>query len=76
MNNSSVPSGLSWGASAVEMGLNRMSALGMGKALTKSQADVAGQAFVAFKNGTLPSVPKQDDSLVPGQKKSGKKFGF
>ena len=45
------------------MGLNRMSALGMGKPLTKSQAEDPSLAFVSFKNGTLPV--KSDDKEKP-----------
>lgn len=59
--------GLSWGKSAVEMGLARMSALGMGK----QQSKVAGEGpspFVAF-NGTLP-IPAKNET------KGAKKFGF
>ena len=65
--------GLSWGKSAVEMGLNRMSAMGMGKSLTKSAADSSSSAFVAFKNGSIPITPKKDESK---EKKNNKKFGF
>ena len=70
--------GLSWGKSAVEMGLNRMSALGMGKALTKSQADTGKTDFVSFKNGTLPETgtKPESDEVTPGQKKEKKKIGF
>ena len=65
--------GLSWGTSAVEMGLNRMSALGVGKPLTKSVAESSATSFVTFKNGTLP-VKEGGDS--GSDKKVSKKFGF
>lgn len=69
--------GLSWGKSAVEMGLNRMSALGMGKSLTKSQADTGSTDFVSFKNGTLPETGKSENTTkAPGEKKEKKKIGF
>ena len=69
--------GLSWGKSAVEMGLNRMSALGMGKSLTKSNADTVKTDFVSFKNGTLPETEKpENDTNESGNKKERKKIGF
>lgn len=40
------------------MALNRMSALGMGKPAAKGPAE--SNAFVAFKNGTLPVAPDAD----------------
>jgi 6,7-dimethyl-8-ribityllumazine synthase len=50
--------GLHWGNSAVEMALNRLSALGMGKPVGKGPAE--SNDFVAFKNGTLPTSPDAD----------------
>jgi len=61
--------GLSWGSSAVEMGLNRMSALGVG---VKPTTDKSASAFVAF-NGTAGAVPGSNKNETG---KSGKKFGF
>ena len=59
------------------MGLNRMSALGMGKSLTKSQEDKGSTDFVSFKNGTLPESDKSEDNTnAPGDKKVKKKIGF
>ena len=61
--------GLSWGSSAVEMGLNRMSALGVG---VKPSTDKSASAFVAF-NGTAGAVPGSSKNETG---KTGKKFGF
>ena len=49
--------GLSWGTSAVEMGLARMSALGMGKMAQKEETKQT--PFVNF-NATMPAVPSKD----------------
>lgn len=43
--------GISWGLTAVEMGLNRMSALGMDAAAKKK---VAASAYVSFNSSVLP----------------------
>ncbi len=63
--------GLSWGTTAIEMGLARMSALGIGKAVLK---DAEKQTpFVNF-NATAPIQPKKEGD---GSSKSKKKpFGF
>lgn len=54
--------GLSWGKSAVEMGLNRMSALGMGK-VAADKENSAKSDFVSFKKTSLPSP----DGDAPGK---------
>jgi len=62
--------GLSWGTTAIEMGLARMSALGIGKAVMK---DAEKQTpFVNF-NATAPVQPKKEGD---GSKSSKKPFGF
>eukprot|EP01035_Chromulina_nebulosa_P020119 gene20119-26125_t len=58
--------GLSWGVTAVEMGLARMSALGIGKPQTKSDTS----AFVTFGNSTV--VPSKNETTS----KPKKPFGF
>lgn len=58
--------GLSWGRSAVEMGLARMSALGVGM---KPAADKS-TPFVQF-NATMPIAPSKNETG-----KQTKKFGF
>ena len=58
--------GLSWGKAAVEMGLARMSALGMGQ-IQKNGAEVSTSAFVAFN--PQPANPgKESDSKQPQRK--------
>ena len=62
--------GLSWGTTAIEMGLARMSALGIGKAVMK---DAEKQTpFVNF-NATAPVQPKKEGD---SSKSSKKPFGF
>jgi len=58
--------GLSWGKSAVEMGLARMSALGMGK--QQQQKGNPTTPFVNF-NATMPAVPEKNST-------KSKSFGF
>ena len=50
-----------------------MGHLGMGKPLSKTAAESSSSAFVAFKNVTLPIVPKQGEEKG---KKIYQKFGF
>lgn len=59
--------GLSWGTSAVEMGLARMSALGMDKKQTSGQS--ASTPFVTFNSTAVPSADSANT-------KKPKKFGF
>jgi len=76
--------GLSWGKSAVEMGLNRMSALGMGSMKPKEAVEkVAG--MVVFKELTktpaaLPGAANGNNetksSNETSTKESKRKFGF
>lgn len=55
--------GLSWGKSAVEMGLARMSALGMDKAVKKTE-----QTPMVNFNSTMPVVDKTTNTTKPGKK--------
>jgi hypothetical protein len=57
------------GRTAVEMGLARMSAMGMGKTTTEKDPTVP---FVTFNNGTLPGT----GGAPKNETKTGKKFGF
>lgn len=63
--------GLSWGRSAVEMGLNRLAALGMGAAA--KSADTTNP-FVTFQS-TLPASDKKDSKEGKAANKDGK-IGF
>ena len=47
-----------------------MGHLGMGKPLSKTAAESSSSAFVAFKNGTLPIVPKQGEEKGKNLSKS------
>jgi len=62
--------GLSWGLSAVEMGLNRMQAMGMDKKPTNTSP---GKAFVTF-NGTIVNPSKDESDGVNNSTKPGRKF--
>eukprot|EP00596_Hydrurales_sp_CCMP1899_P002637 CAMPEP_0119033352 /NCGR_PEP_ID=MMETSP1177-20130426/400_1 /TAXON_ID=2985 /ORGANISM="Ochromonas sp, Strain CCMP1899" /LENGTH=258 /DNA_ID=CAMNT_0006990035 /DNA_START=228 /DNA_END=1004 /DNA_ORIENTATION=+ len=64
--------GLSWGKSAVEMGLARMSALGMFKPAEGTE-EPKGQSFSNF-NATMPKVGAVDDKN--STKVAKKSFGF
>jgi 6,7-dimethyl-8-ribityllumazine synthase len=59
--------GLSWGNTAVEMALARMSALGIGRTPEKS----ASASFVAFNSTGNVSAPAE-----PEKKSKSKQFGF
>ena len=62
--------GLSWGKSAVEMGLARMSALGMFKP-QEGVDEKKGQSFSSF-NASMPTKPVSEKN----ETKVKKPFGF
>jgi len=67
--------GLSWGKTAVEMGLARMSALGMDK--SKKQKSQQTSQFVTFKG--MPSAPSSsstDEGEQTSQKSPQRNIGF
>mmetsp|Transcript_18188 Transcript_18188/g.18238 ORF Transcript_18188/g.18238 Transcript_18188/m.18238 type:complete len:285 (-) Transcript_18188:116-970(-) len=67
--------GLGWGKAAVEMGLARMSALGMGKMGSKAtEPDTAFQKFNTSSSTVLPPLPNGDKEEKKEEKK--KKIGF
>ncbi len=72
--------GLSWGSTAVEMGLARMSALGLGSANAQKASQgidsVNASKFVAFNSTSVPNPPKADETSDKSSEKAPKKFGF
>lgn len=59
--------GLSWGLTAVEMGLNRMSALGMDPAMMKKPS--GGAPYAAFNSSALPSTKNETEAEGNSTKK-------
>ena len=71
--------GLAWGRSAVEMGLNRMSAFGVGaagKGAADAEAGKGVSSLVALKNTNTTGVTAPGAAKNGTNANKGKKFGF